>query len=121
MSDLEYRQQRVVELLLEDESLTAELVDEAARSLLDWGVAQAETIAQQAEELSQDEISARLATLRHAMKHISKQAGEAASEAQAEQVRILLADTEAERVSAAEQGRRTRPDAEYYLEVETDE
>ena len=110
MTDSESRR-RAAERLLEDESLTADLTDDAARILLDWGLGQVEN-------LSQEEPS-RLASLRRSMRSINKQAGKALPEAQAERVRALLAekveqDTETEQVS------RIGPDAEYYLEVEVD-
>jgi glutamyl-tRNA reductase len=76
--------------ILEDESLTADLVDVAASELLNWGVAQAEALARQAEALLPEEVNARLADLRRKLKRISKQASEAAPEAQVEQVQILL-------------------------------
>jgi hypothetical protein len=96
MTGLDIRQ-RAAERLLEDESLTADLIDEAAKLLLDWGLAQAEAVAQQAEDLSIEGFDTRLADLRRALKRISKQVGEAASEAQAEQMRALLAEITPER------------------------
>jgi hypothetical protein len=80
-----------IERLLEDVSLTADLVDDAAKVLLDWGVAQAKTITQQ-EELSREELGARLADLRHTLKHVSKEAGQAAPETQSAQVQALLSE-----------------------------
>jgi len=87
---------RAVGRILEDEALTADLTDDAATFLLDWGVAQAEAIVQQTEGLPQEELDARLATLRRTMKRVGRQAGEAVPEAQVEQVRVLLAETEME-------------------------
>lgn len=82
--------------MLEDEALTADLIDDAATFMLDWGVTQAEAIVQQTEGLPQEELDARLATLRRTMKRVGRQAGEATPEAQVEQVRVLLAETEME-------------------------
>ncbi len=102
MTGLENRR-RAAERILEDEALTADLTDDAAASLLDWGLAQAETIARQAEGLSQEELDAHLAALRRTVKCVSRQAGKAAPEAQVERVQALLAkieqaqDKEAER------------------------
>ncbi len=80
-----------IERLLEDVSLTADLIDDAAKALLDWGIVQAKTIAQQ-EELSREELGARLADLRGTLKHVSEQAGQAAPEEQAAQVQALLSE-----------------------------
>lgn len=80
------------ERILEDESLTADLIDDAAKLLLDWGLAQAKMIAQRAERLSAEELGARLADLCRTLKHIGKQAGEAAPEAQPEMVQALLSE-----------------------------
>jgi hypothetical protein len=87
MSDTEFHH-RAVECILEDESLTADLTDEAAKVLLDWGLAQAEAMAQQAD------LNARLANLRRTMKRINEQAGEAAPDDQVERVQMLLAQLE---------------------------
>lgn len=84
----------LVESLAEDESLTADLVDEAASVLLDWGLAQAQGLARQAETLPSQEMDARLADLRRTMKRINREAGEAAPEEQAERVRELLEELE---------------------------
>jgi len=85
MTDLESHRY-AVERILEDESLTADLTDDAAKTLLDWGVTRAK-------ELGQEK---KFADLRRAMKRISREAGKAAPEAQAEWVRALLAEIEAE-------------------------
>lgn len=100
---------RAAERLLEDESLTADLTDDAARILLDWGLEQVET-------LSQKDPS-RLASLRRSMKSINEQAGKALPEDQAERVRALLAENVEQNT---EEASRIGPDAEYYLEVEVD-
>jgi len=96
MTDLETRRRRAVERLLEDESLTAELTDDAAKILLDWGVAQAEAVAQKTQELPREELDAYLTALRCAMSRISELAGEYAPEAQEEQLQVLLAGIETE-------------------------
>jgi glycine cleavage system pyridoxal-binding protein P len=93
---------RLADRILEDESLTADLIDDAASALLDWGVAQAEAMAELAERLSQEELNAYLADLRHTIKHINKQAGEAMPEAQVERVQALLAEFETEEDLEAE-------------------
>ena len=106
MTDLDHRR-HAVERILEDESLTADLVNDAAQSLLDWGVAQAEAIVQQAEELAQEglsQLNAHLASLRRTIKLIGRQAGEAAPEAQLEQVQALLVEIEMEQNSEAKNG-----------------
>jgi hypothetical protein len=79
-----------IERLLEDVSLTADLIDDAAKLLLDWGVAQAKAVVQQEDGLSTEELGARLAALRRTLKRISKEAGQAVPEAQAAQVQALL-------------------------------
>jgi len=95
MDDLESRRV-AVERILEDESLTADLLDPAAKVLLDWGTAQARTLAGQAEELD-----TRLGDLRRTLKRIARQAGEEATpEAQVERVRSLLAEIEATTAAA---------------------
>jgi hypothetical protein len=81
-----------VERLLEDVSLTADLVDDAAKLLLKWGVARTEAIAQREDELSPEQISVRFADLRRTVKRISEQAGQAAPGDQAARVRALLSE-----------------------------
>ncbi len=81
-----------IERLIEDVSLTADLVDDAAKVLLDWGVTQTKTVAQQAEGLSPEELGARLADLRRTLRRVSKEAGQAVPEAQAAQVQVLLSE-----------------------------
>jgi len=53
--EITYRIRRAAESILENESLTADLDDEAARLLLDWGVSCAEKIAAATEGLSDAE------------------------------------------------------------------
>lgn len=97
MNDLKGRCRAATERILEDESLTADLLDPAAKVLLDWGVAQATALAIQAEELDM-----RLADLRRTLKRIARQAGqEATPEVQVERVRELLAETEVVTTSRA--------------------
>jgi hypothetical protein len=92
MDDLESRRRAAAEHILEDETLTADLLDPAAKVLLDWGVAQATALAAQAEGLD-----AHLTNLRRTLKRIAAQAGEEATpEAQVERVEGLLAEIEAE-------------------------
>ncbi|MBN1976792.1 MAG: hypothetical protein JW918_05275 [Anaerolineae bacterium] len=78
------------ERLLEDESLTADLVDDAAKLLLNWGLEMVKRAVQQAEELPSEEIGARLAELRRTMKRINHDVGQAEPETQAEWVQALL-------------------------------
>ncbi len=96
MSDQKRFEQSSVERILEDESLTADLLDPAARILLDWGVARAEALATRAESFVPEELDTRLADLRRTLKRVARQAGaEATPEAQIERVRSLLAEIEA--------------------------
>jgi hypothetical protein len=88
--------QYAIERLLEDVSLTTDLIDDAAKLLLNWGVTQTKTVVQQMEGLSPEEIGARLADLRHTVKRISKEAGQAAPEAQAARVQTLLSEIKPE-------------------------
>ena len=83
-----------VEQILEDESLTADLVDEAAQVLLDWSTAQVEAAFAETEELSQAELDACVARLRRLLKRINRQAGQATADRQAQRVRSLLARME---------------------------
>jgi len=82
-------QRSAVELILADESLTADLVDDAAALLLDWGLTRAKALTQKTEPASH------LASLRHTMKCIGRRAGKAHPGIQAERVRALLAEAEA--------------------------
>lgn len=54
MIDLQKRIQRAAESILENEALTADLDDEAAKALLDWGVSWAERIASETAELDDE-------------------------------------------------------------------
>lgn len=51
MVEFKQRFQRAAESILENETLTADLDDEAAKVLLDWGVAQAQSIASETIEM----------------------------------------------------------------------
>jgi hypothetical protein len=74
VSTLEQRVRRAAESILENESLTAGLDDEAAQRLLDWGVACAEAIAQETASLNDDEaeaaMSPRLRATRRFMRRV---------------------------------------------------
>ncbi len=96
MSDLE-NHRRAAELILEDESLTADLTDDAARILLDWGVARAKG-------LYREELDSNLSALRRTMKSINREAGKVAPEAQVERVQALLAEIENEQNVEADNG-----------------
>jgi hypothetical protein len=74
-SDLENMQRRFAEQILNDESLTEELDDDDANALIDWGLAQVQTIAQ------------RLAPVSFA---VEPGAAEPEPEDQAKQVRKLM-------------------------------
>lgn len=80
--------QVAVERILEDESLTAELIDPAATTLLDWGVKQAEVIARGTE--SQAELDTHLNALRRTLKRVGQCAGQSPPEVQNERVKKLL-------------------------------
>ncbi|MFN2271709.1 MAG: hypothetical protein ACK2US_12780 [Anaerolineae bacterium] len=84
--------QRAAERLLEDESLTADLIDDAAKLLLEWGLKMAEMTIQQAKGLSLEEIDARLAELRRTMRRINHEVGQIEPEAQAERLGALLSE-----------------------------
>lgn len=79
-----------VERLSEDESLTADLIDDAAKLLLEWGLKMAEMTVQQAKGLSLEEIDARLAELRRTMRRINREVGQVKPDAQAERLWALL-------------------------------
>lgn len=81
--------QSAVERLLEDEALTADLVDEAARRLLDWGIAQVTAIVRETGAAS-EEARARLAALRGRMREMARQVGQLPPEEQASALQGLL-------------------------------
>ncbi|GEM_PF-5731802 len=80
--------QSIVERLTEDEALTADLVDGAARRLLEWGIAQARTILQ--ETGLSEESQARLAALRQRIREIARQVGQLQPDEQETALRKLL-------------------------------
>jgi hypothetical protein len=86
MGDHQNKHRRTVERLLEDESLTAGLVDSAAGALLDWGLAQARALRERAGEVPAEAWE----TLRGRMAHVRQRAAQATPEAQTERVRQLL-------------------------------
>lgn len=89
--------QSAAERLLEDESLTADLIDDAAKLLLEWGLKMAKMTVQQAEGLSLEETEARLAELRRTLKRINHVMGQVEPEAQAERLRALLPEPSIEK------------------------
>jgi hypothetical protein len=89
--------QSSAERLLEDESLTADLIDDAAKLLLEWGLKMTERTVQQAKDLPLEEIEARLAELRRTMRRINHAIGQVEPEAQAERLRALLPEPSIEK------------------------
>lgn len=82
--------QRAVERLLEDESLTADLVDDAAERLLAWGRDRVWAILN--EEAGATEDHPRLAALRRQMRAIARQVGDLPPDRQVEALQRLLAE-----------------------------
>ena len=76
MDDLGRRMQRAAERILENESLTADLDDDAAQVLLDWGVRCAEQIARDTVGLSANQVEEamypRLRALRRLMRAVNR-------------------------------------------------
>lgn len=76
-NELAPRINRVVESILENESLTADLDDVAAKALLDWGVACAKVIAQSTASLddieAEDVMSPRMHATRRLMRLVNRQ------------------------------------------------
>lgn len=76
MNELTRRVNRVAESILENERLTADLDDAAAKVLLDWGVACAERIAQSTTGLNDPEaeevMSPRLRATRRLMRSVNR-------------------------------------------------
>jgi len=83
--------QSTVERLLEDEALTADLVDPAARYLLDWGIAQATAIVREA-GASPAQAQARLAALRQQMRALARRVGELLPDEQVAALQKLLTE-----------------------------
>jgi len=79
----------LVERLLDDESLTADLKDEAAKRLLKWGVARVEEIAADS-VIAEEERWDRLADVRNVMKRINERVGPIRPECQPVCVELLL-------------------------------
>ncbi len=75
-SSLEQRARRAAESILENESLTGELDDVAARALLDWGLVCAKVIVQRTvdlDDLQADEaMSSGLRAIRRLMRSVNK-------------------------------------------------
>lgn len=82
--------QRAVERLLEDEALTADLVDDAAERLLAWGKERVRAILM--EEAGATEDHPRLAALRREMRAVARRIGELPPDQQAEALQALLAE-----------------------------
>jgi hypothetical protein len=93
---------RAIERLLEDESLTQGLVDEAAGLLLAWGTGWLDTAHRSAEGLSPAELDECAACLRRLMRRISERASRAPADQQVERVRELL--SRLERAPGVEEG-----------------
>jgi hypothetical protein len=91
---------RAVEGLLQDETLTSELTDEAAEMLLEWGVAQVEAALERARRSPQADPRASIGRLRRVMKRVNEQAGAAAPDLQAERLRSLLSRLDSRSESA---------------------
>jgi hypothetical protein len=76
MSEWKKRAARAAESILENESLTADLDDTAAKVLLDWGIACAELVAKETAGLDDQEaeqvIDSKLRAVRHLMRRVSK-------------------------------------------------
>lgn len=81
--------QSALERLVEDETLTANLRGPAARHLLDWGIARATAIVQEAGEVSA-EAQARLAALRQQMRAVDRQVGQMPADEQVDALQRLL-------------------------------
>jgi hypothetical protein len=91
---------RAVERLLQDETLTSELTDEAAEVLLQWGMAQAEAVLERASRSPQGDPWASIARLRRVMRRLNEQAGAAAPDLQVERLRSLLGQLDSRSESA---------------------
>jgi hypothetical protein len=91
---LEDRKRRAVEQLLEDESLTDDLVDEAASVLLDWGIRQLDAAFRGSDGLSPPELRRCSSRLRRMMRRINERVGRCSADQQAERVRMILSRIE---------------------------
>ena len=76
MYDVTHRVNRAVESILENEALTADLDDSAAKVLLDWGIACARQIAQSTAALddsrAEEPLSSRLRAVRRLMRRVNR-------------------------------------------------
>jgi hypothetical protein len=97
VNDLESRY--AVEHILEDESLTADLVDDAAAALLEWAAQRAEAVVQRAEPVPSSVRDDHIALIRWAMKRVNQVVGQYAPEDQVAYVRALLEKIEEEKPS----------------------
>jgi len=88
---------RAVERLWEDESLTADLTDPAARLLLEWGADRAGAILSEMADRPERRIVRRLAALRRLIRRLARLAGQAPPGGQLERVEALLNTISGER------------------------
>lgn len=88
-ADLADTLQQAIERLLEDEGLTGDLVDPAARRLLDWGIAQTTRILEETQG-SLQERAARLEALRRRMRAIAREVGQTPPDQQEAALREIL-------------------------------
>jgi len=84
-------QLRAVERMLEDVSMTGNLVDAAARRLLDWGARQVEAILREMADAPPEEVALRLGALRRMLRRFADLAGQVPPELQEKQIEIILA------------------------------
>lgn len=87
----EGRIRRAIERMTEDVTMSGDLIDAAARRLLDWGTRQAEAILREMADASPDEVSQRLSALRRMLRRFADLAGQVPPELQEKQVEIILA------------------------------
>lgn len=85
---------RAVERLLEDERLTANLVDEAAARLLEWATARAEALAQPTAPAAPSTCDDPIADIRRTMRRVNREAGQLPPSDQAAYVQARLAQIE---------------------------
>ena len=88
--NMDQQRRRAVERLLTDESLTADLEDPAARLLLQWAAGRAERMVQAMGDAAEEALAQQLVRLRRAVRRLARLVGQAAPEAQLEQMQILL-------------------------------
>lgn len=92
MSSSERR--RIAERILEDPTLTGDLIDPAARFLLEWGVRRAERIMEHTAGQGQEDAARQLALLRHTIRRINALAGQVPPAEQLQRVQTLLNNIE---------------------------